>query len=55
MQIVLGTILRRATLETTTAEPEKVRRRFVTFTPGQGGRVRVTRLVPAAPVAPVVA
>jgi cytochrome P450 len=55
MQVVLGTILRRATLETTTAEPEKVRRRFVTFTPGQGGRVRITQLAPAEPVEPVAA
>ena len=54
MQVVLGTILRRATLETTTAKPEKVRRRFVTFTPGEGGRVRVAALTPAQP-APVAA
>jgi len=47
MRIVLQTILRMAALETTGAEPEKVRRRFVTYTPGRGGRVRVTRLTPA--------
>jgi cytochrome P450 family 135 len=47
MRTVLGTILRRATLETTDAEPEPVRRRFVTFTPAEGGRVRVTDLAPA--------
>jgi cytochrome P450 len=56
MRIVLDTILRRATLETTDAEPEQVRRRFVTYTPGRGGRVRVTRLEPARPEqAPVAA
>jgi cytochrome P450 len=56
MRIVLATVLRMATLETTDAEPEKVRRRFVTFTPSQGGRVRVTRLEPAQrPPAPVAA
>jgi cytochrome P450 len=48
MRIVLDTILRRATLETTDAEPERVKRRFVTFTPRDGGRVRVARLEPAA-------
>ncbi len=47
MRIVLQTILRMAVLETTGAEPEKARRRFVTYTPGRGGRVRVTRLTPA--------
>jgi cytochrome P450 family 135 len=55
MRIVLETILRRATLETTDAEAEPVKRRFVTYTPAQGGRVRVTRLTPAAPAAPRVA
>jgi cytochrome P450 len=56
MRIVLDTVLRMATLETTSAEPEPVRRRFVTFTPGQGGRVRVKALEPAQrPPAPVVA
>ena len=48
MRIVLDTILRRATLETTTADAEPVKRRFVTYTPAQGGRVRVTRLTPRA-------
>ena len=56
MRIVLETLLRRATLETTDAPSEPVRRRFVTFTPGDGGRVRVTRLAPALePPARVVA
>ena len=55
MRIVLDTILRRATLETTDAAPEKVRRRFVTFTPAEGGRVRVTQLTPAQPSARVAA
>ncbi|MFL5818088.1 MAG: cytochrome P450 [Conexibacter sp.] len=55
MRIVLETILRRATLETTTADAEPVKRRFVTYTPAQGGRVRVTRLMPAQPAAPAVA
>jgi cytochrome P450 len=55
MRIVLETVLRRATIEATEAEPEKVRRRFVTFTPEHGGRVRVTRLTPAAPAPRVAA
>jgi cytochrome P450 family 135 len=55
MRIVLDTILRRATLETTDAEPEAIKRRFVTYTPGRGGRVRVTRLAPAQPPARVAA
>jgi cytochrome P450 len=55
MRIVLDTLLRRATLETTDAEAEPVKRRFVTYTPAQGGRVRVTRLAPAQPAAPPVA
>jgi cytochrome P450 len=55
MRIVLDTILRHATLETTTAEAEPVKRRFVTYTPAQGGRVRVTRLTPAQPAPPAVA
>ncbi len=55
MRIVLGTVLRRATLETTVAEAEPVKRRFVTYTPAQGGRVRVTRLAPAPSSAPPVA
>ncbi|MGB2711803.1 MAG: cytochrome P450 [Conexibacter sp.] len=54
MRIVLGTILRMAQLETTDAEAEQVRRRFVTFTPAHGGRVRVTALDPA-PAPPVAA
>ena len=52
MQVVLGAILRQAVLETTAEESEKVRRRFVTFTPAHGGRVRVTQLAPARPAAP---
>jgi len=55
MRIVLDTLLRRATLETTTADAEPVKRRFVTYTPAQGGRVRVTKLTPAQPAAPPVA
>jgi cytochrome P450 len=55
MRIVLQTVLRRARLETTAAEPERVKRRFVTYTPRDGGRVRVTQLVPAQPPAPTVA
>jgi cytochrome P450 len=51
MKIVLGTVLRTARLETTDAEAERVRRRFVTFTPEHGGRVRVTALEPATGVA----
>jgi len=47
MRIVLETVLRRATLETTDAPSEPVKRRFVTFTPRDGGRVRVTQLAPA--------
>jgi cytochrome P450 family 135 len=48
MRIVLETVVRRATLETTEAPAEPVRRRFVTFTPKDGGRVRVTRIAPVA-------
>jgi cytochrome P450 family 135 len=55
MRIVLETVLRRATLATTDDAPEKVRRRFVTYTPGRGGRVRVAQLAPAQPAAPVAA
>jgi cytochrome P450 len=55
MRIVLDTVLRRATLETTAAEAEPVKRRFVTYTPAQGGRVRVTQLTPTRPAAPPVA
>ncbi len=55
MRVVLQTILRRAELETTSDAGEAVRRRFVTFTPGDGGRVRVTRLAPARPAERVAA
>jgi cytochrome P450 len=51
MRIVLETVLRRATLETTAAEAEPVKRRFVTYTPRDGGRVRVRQLAPAQPPA----
>jgi len=51
MRMVLAAILRLATLETTADEPEAVRRRFVTFTPAHGGRVRVSDLTPARPAA----
>lgn len=54
MRIVLETILRRATLETTDEASEPIKRRFVTFTPRDGGRVRVTQLAPAQPPARVV-
>jgi cytochrome P450 len=54
MRIVLETVLRRATLETTDAESEPVKRRFVTYTPRDGGRVRVSQLAPAQPPAPAV-
>lgn len=52
MRMVLGAILRRATIETTSAAPEQVRRRFVTFTPEHGGRIRITQLAPASPAQP---
>jgi len=51
MRIVLQTVLRRATLETTDAESEPIKRRFVTYTPRDGGRVRVRQLAPAQPPA----
>ncbi|HEX7292674.1 MAG TPA: cytochrome P450 [Conexibacter sp.] len=54
MRIVLETVLRRATLATSDAEAEPVKRRFVTYTPRDGGRVRVTQLAPAQPPAPAV-
>ena len=54
MRIVLETVLRRAMLETTDAESEPVKRRFVTYTPRDGGRVRVRQLTPAQAAAPVV-
>jgi len=54
MRIVLETIMRRATLETTDEASEPVKRRFVTFTPRDGGRVRVTQLKPAQPPTPAV-
>jgi len=54
MRIVLETVLRRATLETTDAESEPVKRRFVTYTPRDGGRVRVRQLAPAQSPAPAV-
>ncbi|MDO8211299.1 cytochrome P450 [Conexibacter sp. CPCC 206217] len=41
MRVVLQTILARAALERTDAAPERVTRRFVTFTPADGGVVRV--------------
>jgi cytochrome P450 family 135 len=54
MRIVLETVLRRATLETTDEASEPVKRRFVTFTPRDGGRVRVSQLAPAPSAAPAV-
>jgi len=53
MRIVLATILRRATLATSDEAAERVKRRFVTYTPARGGRVRVTRMEPARPPARV--
>jgi cytochrome P450 len=47
MRIVLETILRHVELSPTGAPAERVRRRFVTFTPARGGRVRVARRQPA--------
>ncbi len=54
MRVVLETVLRRATLETTDDASEPVKRRFVTYTPRDGGRVRVTQLAPTQPPAPAV-
>jgi cytochrome P450 len=54
MRVVLETVLRRATLETTDEASEPIKRRFVTFTPRDGGRVRVTQLAPAQLTAPAV-
>jgi len=51
MRIVLQEVLRRARLATTDAEDERVKRRFVTYTPARGGRVRVTELTPASAAA----
>jgi cytochrome P450 len=47
MRIVLATILRHVELSPSDAPSEAVRRRFVTFTPARGGRVRVGRRRPA--------
>ncbi|HXE46026.1 MAG TPA: cytochrome P450 [Conexibacter sp.] len=55
MRIVLQTILRRAELETTDAAAEPVKRRFVTYTPARGGRIRVTRMTAARSPAAVAA
>jgi cytochrome P450 family 135 len=44
MRIVLSTILRMAELEPTSAPGERIARRFVTFTPQRGGRIRATRV-----------
>lgn len=55
MRIVLQTILRRAVLEPTGEPAEPVKRRFVTYTPARGGRVRVRELTPAAPAPPRIA
>jgi len=55
MRIVLATILRRATLATSDEAAERVKRRFVTYTPARGGRIRVTRMEPARPPARVAA
>jgi cytochrome P450 len=55
MRIVLTAILRRASLEPAHDAGEPIVRRFVTFTPKQGGRVRVGRLAPARSEQPPVA
>ncbi len=55
MKVVLGTVLRLAVLDTTNAEPERVRRRFVTFTPSHGGRVQVAQLTRAQATQPIAA
>lgn len=47
MRIVLATILRHVELAPRSAAGERVRRRFVTFTPARGGRVRVAGKLPA--------
>ena len=43
MDIVLRTVLRTVTIETTTARDEKVHSRGVAFTPKSGGRMTVHR------------
>lgn len=43
LRIVLETILARTRLAPSTDDPEKIVRRFVTLTPGKGGRVVVAR------------
>jgi cytochrome P450 family 135 len=55
MRIVLSAILRRATLEPVHDAGEPIVRRFVTFTPKHGGRVRISRLTPARVAQPPVA
>jgi cytochrome P450 len=55
MRIVLSAILRRAELEPSRDAGEPVVRRFVTFTPKHGGRVRIARLAPARAAQPPVA
>jgi len=44
LRIVLRDIVRRTDMEAVTAAPEKPRHRNVTMIPGDGGRVRLTRL-----------
>ena len=42
MRVVLQTVLRHVALETEAARSERIRRRFITFSPSRGGQVRVT-------------
>jgi cytochrome P450 len=49
MRVVLQTILAHARLERSDAAPERVTRRFVTFTPADGGRIRIAARRPAPP------
>ena len=44
MKIVLGEVLRRFDLQTTTAPGERIARRAITFSPRRGGRIRVAGL-----------
>jgi len=43
MRIVLGEVLRRFDLATTSDASERIARRAITFSPGRGGRIRVAR------------
>jgi cytochrome P450 family 135 len=52
MRIALTEMLRRLDLTTTTAPDESIGRRSITFTPGSGGEVEVTRRAPASQPTP---